>query len=68
VVRIAHLLAQGIYPKDKRGKSVSGNVINANSCSLIYEHINSFPVHETNYASRDIRYISSKLDIKQMQP
>lgn len=63
---IANLLAQGIYPKDKRGKSVSGNVIDTNTCSLIYEHINSFPVQETHNASRDIRYLSSELDVKQM--
>lgn len=45
-VLIANLLAQGNFPKDKRGKSVRGNVINVDNCSLIYVYINPFPVHE----------------------
>jgi hypothetical protein len=44
VKHIANLLAQSSYPKDIRQKSVCGNVIDANTYSLIYEQINSFLV------------------------
>lgn len=69
VRRLCHLLTSGTTPRDKRGKSVKSrhNLIPAEVCFQINEHIKSFDVKEVHYSNNVLKkYLPATLDVKQM--
>lgn len=58
----------GKTPKENRGKSKGSRTkaIPGFVCQKIHEHIESFPVKETHYANRNIKYLSADLNVKIM--
>lgn len=68
VRRLAGLIEAGKSPRENRGKSegsrnkkVAGSI-----CEKIHEHINTFPVKQTHYSNRHIKYLNAELNIKIM--
>lgn len=66
VRRLCDLLFQGCLPKDKRGMNEKANVIKPEICKAIHEHILSFPVKNTHYGGKQIKYLDSRLNVKTM--
>lgn len=66
VRRLANLLSLGKAPNDRRGKNTPGNAKPGRVVRQVEEHIRSFPIKNSHYGSRNYRYLSEKLDIKQM--
>lgn len=64
--RISNLLEKGETPKDLRGMGPTANAIDSQTCALIHEHIQSFPVKESHYSSRLTKYLPSNLNAKTM--
>lgn len=64
--RLRNLLLLGKSPKDLRGKQTSSNTIPGQVRLAIREHINSFPVKESKYAGKVIKYLDSRLTLKTM--
>ncbi|PSN53749.1 hypothetical protein C0J52_02214 [Blattella germanica] len=64
--RIRDLLSSGKSPKDMRGKQRSANAMPAEVTLLIEDHINSFPINEGHYTSREYKYLSPNLNVKKM--
>lgn len=56
----------GTTPEDKRGKQFKKNVISAEVCSKIHEHISSFPTKITHYGTKNVSYLDARLDVKKM--
>lgn len=66
LARICQLLRINETPKDKRGKSKSGNVKSGEICVRIHEHISKFDVKETHYGGKPKKYLDANLNIKLM--
>ncbi|CAH1114844.1 unnamed protein product [Psylliodes chrysocephalus] len=68
VRRLCHLLTSGTTPRDNRGKSIKSrhNLIPAEVCFQINEHIKLFDVKEVHYANVVKKYLPATLDVKQM--
>lgn len=61
--RLKKLLLAGETPKDKRGKNIKGNIVNAETRELIRNHINTFPVKESHYSGKEFKYLDVQLNI-----
>lgn len=66
VKRIRNLLAQGRRPVDMRGKSRSSNAMKNSEVLSVMEHIESFPVKESHYATSDYQYLNAELNVRRM--
>ena len=64
--RINNLLKNCEIPNDKRGKHPNKRAIPGEICLQIEEHIKSFPLKISHYASKQINYLDARLDVKQM--
>lgn len=63
--RLTSLIAAGKSAFDNRGRhGHRGNAIPENVRALIDEHIKEFPVKETHYSNKNIKYLSAELNIK----
>lgn len=65
VRRLQHLLVEGKSPHDRRGQHVKKCVATEERL-MIHNHISSFPVKRSHYASRDYSYLHSNLSVKVM--
>ncbi|XP_050314378.1 uncharacterized protein LOC126748889 [Anthonomus grandis grandis] len=66
VQRLQLLLNLGKSPRDLRGlqnnrKTVPGNII-----QIVCEHISTFPVKHSHYASKEYLYLDAKLNVKKL--
>lgn len=66
VRRLCLLLRDGKIPQDMRGQNKPGNAISGETVEVIKEHIDSFPVKQAHYSSREYRYLSEQLNVKIM--
>lgn len=65
IFRLTSLISEGKSAIDNRGRhGHRGNAIPENICSLIDEHIKEFPVKETHYSNKNMKYLSADLNIK----
>ena len=64
VRQLCSLLVLGKSPKDLRGKKLGKNAIRGNVRLLIREHIESYPVKQSNYAGKTINYLDARLNVK----
>lgn len=62
--RLRTLLLAGKSPKDLRGKKLGTNAIPAATRLLIREHVERFPLKESKYAGKVIKYLDARLNIK----
>lgn len=63
--RLTTLKRQGLSPNDLRGKHNNrGNAMPANVLALIDEHLKEFPLKESHYSNKDVKYLSADLNIK----
>lgn len=66
VRRLCDLLLLGQVPKDKRGMNEKANTIKPEVCKAIHDHILSFPVKNTHYGGKQVKYLDSRLNVKAM--
>lgn len=67
VQRLTLLLNRGESPKDMRGKHNNRpSSVTAESRNKIKSHIESFPYKISHYATKEVRYLNSKLNVKSM--
>lgn len=66
VRRLKELLLMGKSPRDLRGQQNNRKTFPKDFTDMIKDHINSFPVKTSHYASKEIKYLDAKLDIKMM--
>lgn len=62
VYRICNLLSRSKVPCDKRGKSKSANSISPQTCEIIKEHIELFPVKISHYSGKEFMYLDARLN------
>lgn len=62
--RLRNLLVNGKSPMDLRGKKLRTNAISATIRLLMRQHVESFPVKESKYAGKTIKYLDARLIIK----
>lgn len=66
VRRIRNLAVTGKSPCDNRGKCPSSNALDIQTLDLVRDHIQSFPVKESHYSCKQVKYLDAKLNIKIM--
>lgn len=64
--RLRTLLLAGKSPKDLRGKKLGTNAITGATKLLIRNHINSYPLKESKYAGKVMKYLDARLNLKIM--
>lgn len=64
--RLTSLLLLRRSPKDLRSKNTSGNETSGEVCILVEDHIRSYPTKKSHYSSREIEYLSERLNITLM--
>lgn len=66
VRRLCNLILKGEAPIDKRGKHPCPRRMSAETCQLVREHIESFPLKEACCSSHVHKYLDARLDVRQM--
>lgn len=67
VRRLCNLLKENKLPTDLRGKAPAKNAIPAETCTLIENHIKSFPQKISHYSNKEVRnYLDAQLSVKKM--
>lgn len=66
VFRLTKLLLNGDTPNDKRGQNPAPNATSHEIQQLMHNHIMSYPVKETHYGNKEVKYLSADLNIKTM--
>lgn len=66
VRRLKDLAVLGKSPRDLRGQNSSVNKFGEHIQVAVRQHIESFPVKISHYANREIKYLSSELNLKIM--
>lgn len=65
--RLATLKSEGKRPEDKRGQHRNrGNALSNETTMAIDEHIRSFPLKESHYTSKLVKYLDANLNVKIM--
>lgn len=64
--RLQQLLQQGKIPQDQRGKQQNQKIIPVDVILQVKNHIESFPVKQSHYSSKEYNYLSAELNIKKM--
>lgn len=64
--RLQRLSLAGTIPTDLRGKQGNQRTVPGNLIHQVKEHISSFPVKRSHYASKEYLYLSADLNIKTM--